>query len=292
MGDADRLSDYRAKRDFDATPEPTGTRRQSPCSRRRWVAAVRGAGASRLVVALGPAARARGDAGVVGHPARHPSRPEAQPPGGAHGGPPARVPGLPRHDPEGPLRRGRDEDLGPRRLRAREVARGKGSDGRPSWRAGAGSLRAVSHGRQELDDPPDGPAAGPGAGDDAGRARADAGQGGQAAVRPVQVGVRGQVGRGPRRRLLPGRASQARVALGSRHHVAVPRGPRPGRDARRARGDLRRRGRRVRRRRAAELRAAAEADEPRQRPGGRAGSCATCPSPTCSSTCCGSTGTR
>ena len=68
-------------------------------------AALRRAGASRPRDALGPAARARGHARLLGGPEGHPARSRAQPPRGAHGGPPARVPRVPRRHPGGLLRR-------------------------------------------------------------------------------------------------------------------------------------------------------------------------------------------
>ena len=67
---ADRLGPYRAKRDFDATPEPAARRRTAASGG----AALRRAGAPRARAALGPAARARGHARLVGG-ARRASRP-------------------------------------------------------------------------------------------------------------------------------------------------------------------------------------------------------------------------
>ena len=76
-------------------------------------------------------------------------------------GPPARVPRLPRRDPRRQLRRGDDEDLRPRHLRAAQVAR-QGGDGHLPRRARARQVRPVPHRRQELDDPPHGSAGGSG----------------------------------------------------------------------------------------------------------------------------------
>ena len=70
-------------------------------------AALRRARAPRPPPALGPAARARRRARLVGRPEGHPARPEAQPPRGAHRGPPARVHRLRGRDPGGPVRRRR-----------------------------------------------------------------------------------------------------------------------------------------------------------------------------------------
>ena len=145
-------------------PSATSTRRRSRPPPRRPAAdarALRRAGASRPRDALGPAARARGHARLLGGPEGHPARSRAQPPRRAHGGPPARVPRVPRRHPRGLLRRRIDADLGPRHLRAAQVARGRG-DGHLPRRAPGGPLRPVPHGRQELDDPPDGSAAGRG----------------------------------------------------------------------------------------------------------------------------------
>ena len=165
---ADGLDAYRAKRDFEDTPEPAGDRR---CTGSR--SAVRGAGALGARDALGPAPRARGHARLVGDPEGHPGRPEAQQPRGPDRGPPARVPRLPRRDPGRQLRRRDDADLRPRHVRAAQVAR-QGGDGHLPRRARARQVRAVQDRRQELDDPPDGPAGGPGPGADAGADRADA----------------------------------------------------------------------------------------------------------------------
>ena len=165
---ADGLDAYRAKRDFQDTPEPAGEP-DAPEDRSE----VRGAGALGARDALGPAPRARRHARLVGDPEGDPGRPEAQQPRGADRGPPARVPRLPRRDPGRQLRRRDDADLRPRHLRAAQVAR-QGGDGHLPRRARARQVRAVQDRRQELDDPPDGPAGGPGPGADAGEDRADA----------------------------------------------------------------------------------------------------------------------
>ncbi|TMM05239.1 MAG: DNA ligase D [Actinobacteria bacterium] len=122
---------------------------------------VRRPGAPRHPPALGPAARARRRARLVGGPQRHSGRPQAQPPGGAHRGPPAGVPRVPRRDPQGPVRRGDDDDLGPRDVRGREVARRRDHPDVPR-RAPAGPLRPhpdrQGRERQGLAHPPHGPA--------------------------------------------------------------------------------------------------------------------------------------
>ena len=97
----------------------------------------------------------------MGAPARRARASGREPAGRAHGGSPARVPGLPRRDPEGRVRRRDDEDLGQRDLRGREVPQGRGDRHLPR-RARPRPLRAVSDAREELDDPPDGSAGGPG----------------------------------------------------------------------------------------------------------------------------------
>ena len=199
---ADRLDRYREKRDPGATPEPDG-------------AVVPGGDAGhapRFVVqehharaaALGSAARARRRARLLGGAARHPARARAQPPGGAHGGPPARVPRVPRRDPGRPVRRGDDDDLGPRHLRDAQVPRRRGH-GHVPRRARARPVRPVPDARRRLDDPPDGPAGRPGPGADARAARADARAHRPAPARRRPLGVRDQVGRRARDRLRAGR---------------------------------------------------------------------------------------
>ena len=83
-----------------------------------------------------------------------------------------------------------------------------------------------------------------------------------------RLGVRDQVGRGPRDRLLRGRTPAAREPHPPRDHLALPRAARPGRGARLPRGGPRRRGGRLRRGGPAELRAAPGPHEPRLRGGG------------------------
>ena len=253
---ADRLGPYREKRDFAATPEPPPGRARGV--RRR---ALRGAGAQRPRDALGPPARARGHARLVGRAEGDPGRSQAQPPRRAHGGSPARVPGLPRRHPRGLLRRGDDARVGPRHLRAAQVPRGRG-DGHLPRRAARGSLRAVPHRRQELDDPPDGPAAGRRSRADAGAHRADARALGQAPARGRPLGLRGQVGRRAGDRLRRGRAAAAGEPDGPRHHAALPGAARARAGAGVARGGARRRGGGVRAGRAAQLPAPPEPHAP------------------------------
>ena len=101
------LDSYRAKRDLDRTPEPGGGAR-----RRRRGQPVRDPGAPRVQPALGPAAGARGRAGLLGAAQGRAHPPGREPPGGAHRGPPAGVPGVPRRDPRRLLRRRDHGDLG------------------------------------------------------------------------------------------------------------------------------------------------------------------------------------
>ena len=209
----DRLGPYRAKRDFDATPEPAPAEAAGEDAR-----ALRRAGASRSRAALGPAARARGHARLLGRPEGHPARPRAQPPGGAHRGPSARVPRVPRRHPGGRVRRGHHADLGPRHVRVAQVAGGRG-DGHLPRRAPGGQVRPVPHGRQELDDPPDGSAAGRGSRADAQAPGADAGAGRRPPARGRRLGLRGQVGRRARDRLRRGRPAEAPQPQLQRHHA-------------------------------------------------------------------------
>ena len=168
----DRLGPYRAKRDFGATPEPPPGERESADERPapRFVVQEHHARAMHWDLRL----EHEGTLAVVGDPEGHPGRPEAQQPRRPHGGPPARVPRLRGRHPGGRVRRRQDADLGPRDLRAAQVPR-QGGDGHLPRRAPARPLRPVPHGREQLDDPPDGPAGGPGPGADAARRQADAG---------------------------------------------------------------------------------------------------------------------
>ena len=167
---ADRLDRYRSKRDFATTPEPGGDAPAAEEARNRFVVQEHHARAA----ALGPAARARRRARLVGGPEGHPARPgQAQPPGRPHRGPPARVPRVLGRHPGRPVRRRHDEDLGPRDLRDAQVPR-QGGDGHLPRRAPARPLRPVPDPRRRLDDPPHGSARGSGARADAGAAAADA----------------------------------------------------------------------------------------------------------------------
>ncbi len=90
-------------------------------------------------------------------------------------------------------------------------------------RARAGPLRPVPDRREELDDPPDGSAAGSGPRADAraGSSRCSPAPATLPQGRP-QVGVRDQVGRRARDRLRRGRAAAAGGAQRARHHAALP----------------------------------------------------------------------
>ena len=136
----DKLKQYRAKRDFATTSEPAGD--GAPRTRDRARLAVRRPGAPRDAAALGPAARARRRARVVGDPERDPARSLGEPAGGPHRGPSARVPRLRGRDPEGRVRRRDDEDLGPRHVRAAQVGGAQGR-GHVPRRAAERALRAV-----------------------------------------------------------------------------------------------------------------------------------------------------
>ena len=235
---ADRLRRYREKRDPAATPEPAGAEGAAGGGRS---AALRRPGAPRAPPALGPAARARRRARLLGRAARASRPPGPQQPRGAHGGPSARVPRVPRRDPRRPVRRGHDDDLGPRHLRAAQVARRRGDDHLPR-RAAARPPRAVPDARRRLDDPPDGPAGGPGSGADARAARADARHDGPAAARRRALGVRDQVGRRARDRLRRRRPAAAHARSGRDITSRYPELRPLGRGARRPRGRAGRRG--------------------------------------------------
>ena len=235
--------------------------------RRRWRRrrAVRRAAARRDPAALGSAARARRRAGIVGDPQRDPPGPRRQPARGPHRGPPARVHRLPRRDPQGPVRRRHDDDLGRRHLRAAQVGATQGR-GHVPRRAPQRPLRPVPDrarrfGQAGLDDPPDGSARRSRSGTDP---RADRADDGSSAGHPPQaragVVVRGQVGRGPRDRLRAAGPVTTGEPQPQRRDRRLPRGPGPGRPAGDARGGARRGDRRVRRGREAKLRALAATD--------------------------------
>ena len=88
----DRLDEYRRKRDATRTPEPVPRGPPAPRPGRP----VRHPAAPRPQPALGRPAGARRRAGLVRRAARPAARPQSQPPGQTHRGPPAGVPGLPR----------------------------------------------------------------------------------------------------------------------------------------------------------------------------------------------------
>ena len=148
--------------------------------------------------------------------------------------------------PEGSYGAGHDADLGPRDLRAAQVARGRG-DGHlprraPARAATSCSARGGKNWMIHRMDPPQ----------DADRepmperiepmlART-----GDAPARGRPLGLRGQVGRRARDRLRRGRPAEARQPQRQRHHAALSRAARARARARLARGGARRRGRRVR----------------------------------------------
>ena len=146
---------------------------------------------------------------------------------------------------------------------ALEVARQEGH-GRPARGARPGHLRPLPHQGQELDHPPHGPGRAR-AGPDAVADRADGGHAGQAPPRGRELGLRAEVGRGTRDRLLRLGPPAAREPKRPRHHLAVPGAARAGPRARLAAGRPRRRDRGVRRGREARLPAPPAAHAPRLR---------------------------
>ena len=136
--------------------------------------------------------------------------------------------------PQGPVRRGLDDDLGLGHLRGREDARRRG-DRHAARRAGRRQVRPVPDQGQSVDDPPHEPArrslarAGPA------RSPTDARDRGRGpAPRRGELGVRDEVGRhagGARGR---GRPAHAHLSARQRRHVALPRAARPRRCARRS----------------------------------------------------------
>ena len=141
-----------------ARPSPRATRARSGPG-----GALRDPGAPRQQPALGPAPGARRRAGVVGAAQGSADPPGREPPGGAHRGPPARVPRLPRRDPgRAPTAPGRWRSGTRGTYETREVPRRRGDRDACTASACSGPLRAVPDQGQELDDPPDGPAGRPG----------------------------------------------------------------------------------------------------------------------------------
>ena len=141
---AEPLDDYRAKRDFSATPEPSPGDGQGA----RGPAGVRGPPARRARPALRPAARDGGCAQVLGRAEGVLVRPDGEAPGGAHRGPPDRVRALRRRHPRGPVRRGHDDDLGPRHVRGAQGALAGRARARRAQAAPvrAQAARRVAHG--------------------------------------------------------------------------------------------------------------------------------------------------
>ena len=199
--------------------------------------------------------------------------------------------------PKGSYGAGLDADLGPRHLRDAQVRRLQGRGDVPR-RAPPRPLRALPAAqaqgraaRQGLDDPPDGPGGGSGPRADAGEGRPDARPARRPAVGPAALGLRGEVGRRPRARLLRARPPAAGGAQRQRHHEALSRArtASTARSARTARSSTARSSRSTTR----AVRASAGSStgctsRPRPR---RSGSPRSRRSPTSSSTCSGSTGT-
>ncbi len=226
-GMAKKLGRYEKKRDFERTPEPRGgdgSRRRRPLRR---------PAARRHPPALGPAARARGRAGLVGAAARDPRPPGREPAGGAHRGPPARVPRVRRRDPQGRVRRGHDGDLGPRaatrpeKFRENEVIavfHGERVKGRYALFRTRGDDWMIHR-----MDPPEDPDYEP----MPDRIAPMQAQHRRAAARRRSLGLRGQVGRHPRGHVRRPRPHDASGPQLQRLHAPLPGAararPRPGR---------------------------------------------------------------
>ena len=258
----DRLDEYKRKRDPQRTPEPAGDGAADGAQERQ---PLRRPGAPRHAPALGSAPRARRRRGLVGDPQRDPRGPEGEPPRRAHRGPSAGVPRVRGRHPEGRVRRRHDAHLGPRHVRDAQVRRRQGRDHLPR-RAPARPLRPVSPqeaqgraARQGLDDPPHGSRRGSDPRADARAARADARQAQPVgpAARRRPLGLRDQVGRRARARLLRAGPDPLREPQPQRHHELLSRaqGAQPGAEL--APRDPRRRDRRLRRQRPAVVRAPA-----------------------------------
>ena len=238
------LDSYRRKRDFSATPEPSGGADESAEGRTaRFVVQEHHARALHWDLRLehdGALASWAVPKGIPPDPRRNnlAVRTEDHP-----------LEYLDFHGdiPAGRVRRRDDEDLGPRDLRDAQVARGRG-DGHLPRRAPPRPLRPVPHRRQELDDPPDGSARGSGPRADAQADRADARPHGRAPQGRRELGVRDQVGRRARDRLRRRRPPAARGPQRARHHAALPGAAQARPSAGGPRRDRRRRGRRLRRR--------------------------------------------
>ena len=104
------LERYRAKRDFAKTQRAAGRRGHARDQR------VRGAKARRAAAALRPPAAVRRHAEELGGAAGAVARPQGPAARRPHRGPSARVRRLRGADPQGPVRRRRDDRLGPRHL--------------------------------------------------------------------------------------------------------------------------------------------------------------------------------
>ena len=182
------LEEYKAKRDFEATPEPAGKTANKKADESRFV--IQQHSATRLHWDL----RSERDGVLVSWalPRGVPWNPEGEPSRGPHRGSSARVPRLPRRHPGRQLRRGQHEDLGHRDLRDRGVGGPQGRRRVPR-RAGRREVRAVRHPRQGLDDPSDGSARRPRPPSAAARSTTDDRDAWKAAD-GQGVGVRGGVG--------------------------------------------------------------------------------------------------
>ena len=254
---ADRLGTYKAKRDFEKTPEPKGARRGS-----EGRGALRGPGAPRPPAPLGPAARARG---------RRSPRGRCR----------AACPTTRTRTAWPCAPRTTRSSTSSSRARSRRASTAPGT--MTIWDSGTfeaekfrdDEVIATFHGERmrgryalfrtrehRLDDPPDGPAGGPGLRAAARAAQADARAQRQAAAERRTSSASRSSGTASARSRPSTTATSTCGAQLSRLHAALPGGARAGARARLAPDRARRRDRGLRRRGPAELRAAPVADAP------------------------------